>query len=134
MIANPIEFVMGSVAKADSSDGYIRDIRIKNHLALEAVLGSAATAADLALLAHTLHMSQALEAQRVSQGWGKDLSAGRAAVDAYALTGTMTDAQKSALLHAIAIHDAQLDHATVGNIERGLKYKERVTYGLQTRH
>lgn len=123
VVRNPVAYVLAGLTRADTGNGQVMAIRLRNHLALEAVLDGTSTVEDLSLLGHSFNMSLGLAKQRLGDDYRADLQAGADALKAFAGTGVRTDEGVRAISYALAVHDAQLDICTVQHIERGLKYK-----------
>lgn len=126
VLANPVAYVVESFTPVTQHDGYLVDLKIKNHGAMAALTQGRATRAEIDMLIAMSNMIEALW----TLGFGKEyeavMCAGQAALIAVGRRGLTTgkfilrSSEMSALNEMMDLHDAQMEVITVGDIERGI--------------
>lgn len=117
------------------------DLRIKNHAALDLLCTGKATKAHIDVLIGAFNMVEALARLRDEMGadWVKEIQQAQDALLAVARRGVATEhfickgPELVALKLAMEIHDAQLDAATVLDIERAVDLIEKEIRGGKAR-
>jgi hypothetical protein len=121
VMANPLAYVIASISKADTGAGEVRNLRLRNHMALEALRTGHATEEDFKLLAYAMDMTDGLARQHLGTDWLDEIAEGNTALAAAYQRGLCTGPQQHAINLAMQIHDAQLDVCTVQQLELGVK-------------
>jgi hypothetical protein len=104
------------------------DLRLKNHLAMESLRVGKATTNDIDMLIQAFNMTEALVRLRDDFGrdWSKEIRDAQDALLAMSRRGLETSrfickaSELVAMRLAIEIHDAQLDRATVKDLEMAM--------------
>lgn len=117
-------YVMSGLKKFDEVDVAI-DVRIKNHLAMESLRLGKATKDEVDVLIGTFNMVEGLCRlnEKFGQDWSKEIREGQDALLAMSRRGiesgrfVCTLAELAAMNLVMQIHDAQLDNATVKDVE-----------------
>jgi len=117
-------YVVSGMKKFDEISVAV-DLRIRNHSAIEALRLGRATRADMDTIIHAFNMTEGLMRQRedLGQDWRAEIGAGQDALLAVAKRGLERGSficrpeEWTALTLAMQIHDAQLDQATVKDLE-----------------
>lgn len=128
IIRNPIAYVMESMKPVTEHDNYLLDLKIRNSLAMKALLQGQATKADMTIL---IDMSNIVESLW-NLGFGKEYEgivvAGQTALlnIIHRATTTLrfvpTGEQIRALQDLLELHDAQMDVITIKDMERAVLY------------
>ena len=108
------------------------DLRLKNHLAMESLRLGKATKDDIDILIGSFNMTEALRRFRKDFGedWAKEIREGQDALLAMSRRGVETGKfvckldELSAMNLVMEIHDAQLDKATVKDLEMAIDIVE----------
>ena len=103
-------------------------VRIKNHAAMSSLVGGTGSSADVHVLISALNMTEALAVVRDELGadWKAEIRAGQNALHVMACRGVakgrflFTGPELNAINQAMEIHDAQLDAATVAELEQAM--------------
>ncbi len=122
-----VSYVLSGLKKFDEVSTAI-DLRIKNHAALEAVRKGDATKADIDVLIAAFNMAEAFTRLRDDLGadWAAEIREAQDALLELARRGVDQDhfvckgPELMALNLAMQVHDAQLDSATVLEVEKGV--------------
>lgn len=133
-------YVMSGIKKFDDVSVAL-DLRIKNHTALDLLCTGKATKAHIDVLIGAFNMVEALARLRDDMGadWVKEIKQAQDALLAVAQRGVATEhficrgPELVAIKLAMEIHDAQLDAATVLDIERALELIEKEIRGGKAR-
>lgn len=125
---NVVHYVLENISPVAKHESYLVDLKIKNSLAMQALLHGRADRGDMDAL---VAMSNVVEAL-VHLGFGKeyrDVSvAGRKAIvdivvrSVKLLRYTPTGTEIQALNALMELHDAQMDVITVKDMENAIKY------------
>ena len=135
-----MSYVMSGIKKFDDVSAAL-DLRIKNHAALDLLCTGKATKVHIDVLIGTFNMVEALARLRDDMGadWVKEIRQAQDALLAVAQRGVATEHficrghELVALKLAMEIHDAQLDAATVIDIEQALDLIEKEIRGGKAR-
>lgn len=117
-------YVMSGLKKFDEVEVAV-DVRIKNHLAMESLRLGTATKHDVDVLIGTFNMVEGLYRlnEKFGQDWSKEIREGQDALLAMSRRGLETgkfickSSELVAMNLVMEIHDAQLDKATVKDVE-----------------
>jgi hypothetical protein len=117
-------YVMSGLKKFDDVEVAI-DVRLKNHLAMEALRTGKATKDEVDVLIGTFNMVEGLCRlnQKFGQDWSKEIREGQDALLTMSRRGVesgrfvCTVPELAAMNLVMQIHDAQLDSATVKDVE-----------------
>ena len=104
------------------------DLRLKNHLAIEALRTGQATTKDIDVLIGAFNMAEALRRLRdeYGQDWAKEISDGQDSLLTVSRRGLESSrficraSELTAIRLVMEIHDAQLDKATVKDLEQAM--------------
>ena len=135
-----IAYVLSGLQKFDDVDTALT-LRLKNHSALDLLCTGKATKAHINILIGAFNMVEALARLRDEMGadWVKEIQQAQDALLAVARRGVATEhficrgPELVALKLAMEIHDAQLDAATVLDIERAVDLIEKEIRGGKAR-
>ena len=135
-----MSYVMSGIKKFDDVSASL-DLRIKNHAALDLLCTGKAAKAHIDVLIGAFNMVEALARLRDDMGadWVKEIRQAQDALLAVAQRGVATEHficrghELVALKLAMEIHDAQLDAATVIDIEQALDLIEKEIRGGKAR-
>ena len=133
-------YVMSGLKKFDDVSVAL-DLRIKNHAALDLLCTGKAAKAHIDVLIGAFNMVEALARLRDEMGadWVKEIRQAQDALLAVAQRGVATEhficrgPEMVALKLAMEIHDAQLDAATVLDIEQAVDLIEKEIRGGKAR-
>ena len=117
-------YVVSGMKKFDEISVAV-DLRIRNHSAIEALRLGRATREDMDTIIHAFNMTEGLMRQRedLGQDWQAEIRAGQDALLAVTRRGLERGSfvcraeEWTAMTLAMQIHDAQLDQATVKDLE-----------------
>jgi hypothetical protein len=117
-------YVMSGLKKFDEIEVAI-DVRIKNHLAMESLRKGEATKDEIDVLIGTFNMVEGLCRlnEKFGQDWSKEIREGQDALLTMSRRGLETGRfickshELVAMNLVMEIHDAQLDNATVKDVE-----------------
>ena len=130
-IANPMAYVMESVSFVAGQTTFIRDLHIRNHLAMTALTQGKATKSDMDLLIAMNNVVEALWRIGFGRGYESALLEGNAALLAVARRGAqsgrfvLTSEEMNALNTLMDLHDAQMDAITIGDLEKAIQIVRR---------
>lgn len=124
---DPIRYILEGM-KPMSQHPAVLDLRIKNHGAMTAVVKGTATRDDIDVLISALNMAEALVLVNPDLGsdWRGEISAAQDALYTMARRGAdknrflFTGPEMKAMNTAMDIHDAQIDKATVAQLEQAI--------------
>jgi hypothetical protein len=109
---------------------FLIDLRIKNHMAMAELTQGRATKVTMDLLIASVNMTEALYRLGLGTDYRKELNAGLASLHAVASRGASTGKfilraeEMKALNTVMELHDAQLEIATVKDIEKAVAIVE----------
>jgi hypothetical protein len=125
-IANPMAYVMESVSLVAGHTTFIRDLHIRNHLAMTSLTQGRATKSDIDLLIAMNNVVEALWRLGYGKGYEEVLKQGSAALLAVARRGAesgrfvLKSGEMNALNTLMDLHDAQMDAITIGDLEKAI--------------
>jgi hypothetical protein len=115
-------------------------LRIKNHSALTAVVQGKATRDDLDILIAAVNITEALALRGIGSDWHDEIRAAQDAVLTMTRRGLangdkflFTGPEMQAVNLAMEIHDAQIDQASVSDLERALDKVQEEIKGKRAR-
>jgi len=119
-----MEYIMSGLKKFDDVEVAI-DVRLKNHLAMEALRIGNATRDEVDVLIGTFNMVEGFCRlnEKFGRDWAKEIREGQDALLTMSRRGleadkfVCTDDELTAMNLVLQIHDAQLDTATVKDVE-----------------
>lgn len=121
-----IEHAISGVRPLTSVGSYFIDLKIKNHHALAQMTAGTATRSDVEILVAALNMAEALAKLRVGKDWMPEIEAGQEALRSMLIRATekkrflFTGPELNAVNLANDVHDAQLEAATVAELEKAI--------------
>jgi hypothetical protein len=126
-------WVKQGIAPMASHNEAVLALRIKNHSALASITKGIATRDDVDLLIAAINMTEALAMQGLGKDWREEITAAQAAVLTMARRGLakgdrflFTGPELTAVNLAMEIHDAQIDQASVLDLEKALDTVNRI--------
>mgnify|MGYP001194566019 CR=1 FL=1 len=131
VLLNPLGYVLESMSPLARHDSYLPDLKIKNHEALTALTKGVATRADIDVLITMGNVTEALFRLGFGAEYGTEVKAGLDSLRDVARRGADTHkfilraAEMSALNTLVELHDAQMDIATIKDMENALKLVDR---------
>ena len=131
MLANPVAFVCESVKPLAQHADHLIELKIKHHAAMAELTQGRAVRSDLDSLIAMSNMTEAMCRLGFGQAYRAIATAGQHALLAVCSRGAASGRfilraeEMSALNDLLELHDAQMDIATVGDIDRALKLIER---------
>jgi hypothetical protein len=102
-------------------------LRARNHGALKAMVDGQGTKAVASDLVGSINVAEALMGMGLGKDWQVEIHAGHAAIKAMCRRGhdrgrfLFTGEELTAVNLAMAVHDAQLDAATIKDLERAIE-------------
>jgi hypothetical protein len=125
VIMDPMAYVKESLSPVEAS--YLLALRIRNHAAMMALTQGKATRDDIDLMIAMANMTEALYrmglgrdyAEEVRQGLDALYEVGRRGASNYKFV--LRANEMGALNTLMELHDAQMDIATVGDVDRALR-------------
>lgn len=127
-----IEYVISGIKPLTSVGSYFIDLKIKNHHALAQMTQGQATRSDVEILVAALNMAEALAMLKVGNDWMAEIEAGQAALRSMLIRANdkrkflFTGPELNAVNLANDVHDAQLEAATVAQLEKAIGIVTRV--------
>ena len=136
IIANPVGYVMDSLTPVTKHETYLLDLKIKNSLAMQALLRGAATRVDIDTLVAMSNITEALQ----QFGFGKEFrdacTDGREAIIGITHRAVQrgrfvpTGPEIIKLNTLMELHDAQMEVINVKDMDRAIKYvTQRIASG-----
>jgi len=130
VLLDTMGWIKSGMQKVVDSEGgrTITQTRIKNHIAIEALRKGEATKDDISTLIEAFNVTEALAIKGIGAEYRAEIRAGQ---DAIYSIGTrakklgrfvIAGPELSAINTAMEIHDAQLDIATISELEAALDY------------
>lgn len=130
-----LEYAISGVRPLTSVGSYFIDLKIKNHHALAQMAQGVGTRTDVEALVAAFNMAEALAKLRVGSDWAKEIQAGQEALRSMLERAVekkrflFTGPELSAVNLVIEVHDAQLEAATVAQLEKAIGLVTRVCRG-----
>lgn len=125
-IANPMAYVMESVSFVSGQTTFIRDLHIRNHLAMTALTQGKAARPDMDLLIAMNNVVEALWRLGYGKGYEDVLKHGSAALLAVARRGAesgrfvLKSEEMNALNTLMDLHDAQMNAITISDLDKAI--------------
>ena len=125
VLQNPLDFVLSGFKPVRDLPGIYIDVQLKNRAALEQVRKGDATKEDIDMLIGAFNITEALAIMGKGHDWLEESHQGQAALLQRSRRGVangmrfiMTAKQWEALKLVMDLHEEQLAHATVHDIEK----------------
>jgi len=125
MLQNPLEFVLSGFKPLRDLPGVYLDVQLKNRTALEQVRKGDANKDDIDMLIGAFNITEALAIMGKGNDWLEEIRQGQDALLELSRRGVangmrfiMTAKQWEALKLVMDLHEEQLAHATVADIEK----------------
>ncbi len=125
VLQNPLEFVLSGLKPVRDLPGVYLDVQIKNREALDQVRRGLATKADIDMLIGAFNITEALAIMGLGSDWREEITQGQDALLDLSRRGVangmrfiMTAKQWELLKVVMDLHEEQLAHATVYDIEK----------------
>jgi hypothetical protein len=125
VLQNPLEFVLSGFKPVRDLPGVYIDVQIKNREALEQIRKGDATKENIDMLIGAFNITEALAIMGKGHDWLDEIKQGQDALLALSQRGVangmrfiMTARQWEALKLVMDLHEEQLAHATVHDIEK----------------
>ena len=125
VLQNPLEFVLSGFKPVRDLPGVYIDVQIKNREALEQIRKGNATKEDIDMLIGAFNITEALAIMGKGHDWLDEIRQGQDALLELSRRGVankmrfiMTARQWEALKLVMDLHEEQLAHATVHDIEK----------------
>jgi hypothetical protein len=125
VLQNPLEFVLSGFKPVRDLPGVYIDVQIKNREALEQIRKGDATKEDIDMLIGAFNITEALAIMGKGHDWLDEIKQGQNALFELSRRGVangmrfiMTARQWEALKLVMDLHEEQLAHATVHDIEK----------------
>jgi len=125
VLQNPLEFVLSGFKPVRDLPGVYLDVQIKNREALEQIRKGDATKENIDMLIGAFNITEALAIMGKGHDWLDEIKQGQDALLALSRRGVangmrfiMTARQWEALKLVMDLHEEQLAHATVHDIEK----------------
>ena len=112
-------------------------LRIKNHAALTSITKGTGTRDDIDILIASINITEALAMQGLGKDWRPEITAAQEAILTMTRRGIplgdkflFTGPELTAVNLAMEVHDAQIDQASVSDLERALdKVQQEIKAG-----
>ena len=127
LIMNPIAYVMEGMIPVAKHEGFLIDLKIKNHMALASLTQGRATRSDMDDLIAMGNVTEALSRMGFGKEHGDITQGGLNALHAVGKRGaainrfTLRAEEMGALNTLMELHDAQMEVITIKDMEQGLK-------------
>ena len=125
VLVNPMEYVLSGMRAVRDLPGVYLDVQLKNRAALEQVRKGNATKEDIDMLIGAFNITEALAIMGKGHDWLEEIHQGQDALLQLSRRGVangmrfiMTAKQWEALKLVMDLHEEQLAHATVHDIEK----------------
>ena len=125
VLQNPLDFVLSGFKPVRDLPGIYIDVQLKNRAALEQVRKGNATKEDIDMLIGAFNITEALAIMGKGHDWLEEIHQGQDALLQLSRRGVangmrfiMTAKQWEALKLVMDLHEEQLAHATVNDIEK----------------
>lgn len=125
VLQNPLEFVLSGMKAVRDLPGIYLSVQIKNRAALEQLRKGEATKEDIDMLIGAFNITEALATMGKGHDWLEEIRQGQDALLELSRRGVangmrfiMTAKQWEALKLVMDLHEEQLAHATVHDIEK----------------
>lgn len=125
VLQNPLDFVLSGFKPVRDLPGVYIDVQLKNRAALEQIRKGLATKEDIDMLIGAFNITEALAIMGKGHDWLEEIQQGQDALLQLSRRGVangmrfiMTAKQWEALKLVMDLHEEQLAHATVHDIEK----------------
>ena len=125
VLQNPLEFVLSGLKPVRDLPGIYIDVQLRNRTALEQIRKGIATKEDIDMLIGAFNITEALAIMGKGSDWLDEIKQGQDALLDLSRRGVangmrfiMTAKQWEALKLVMDLHEEQLAHATVYDIEK----------------
>ena len=125
VLQNPLDFVLSGFKPVRDLPGIYIDVQLKNRAALEQIRKGNATKEDIDMLIGAFNITEALAIMGKGHDWLEEIQQGQDALLQLSRRGVangmrfiMTAKQWEALKLVMDLHEEQLAHATVHDIEK----------------
>lgn len=125
VLQNPLDFVLSGFKPVRDLPGVYIDVQLKNRAALEQIRKGDATKEDIDMLIGAFNITEALAIMGKGHDWLEEIQQGQDALLQLSRRGVangmrfiMTAKQWEALKLVMDLHEEQLAHATVHDIEK----------------
>ena len=125
VLQNPLDFVLSGFKPVRNLPGIYIDVQLKNRAALEQIRKGLATKEDIDMLIGAFNVTEALAIMGKGHDWLEEIQQGQDALLQLSRRGVangmrfiMTAKQWEALKLVMDLHEEQLAHATVHDIEK----------------
>jgi len=131
VLLNPLGYVLESMLPLAKHDSYLINLKIKNHEALIALTTGVATRTDIDILINMGNITEAMYRLGFGAEYGNEVKDGLESLRSVARRGAesrrfiLRAVEMSALNALIELHDAQMDVATIKDMENALKLIDR---------
>lgn len=125
-IDDPLQYVLSGLVPVRAMTDISVSLRIQNHGALVALSKGCAKTHDITRLIDALNVSEALALGKIGAEYAGEIAEGQAALKAIGARGRaesrylLRGPELSALNVAVEVHDAQLEVATVNDMEKAI--------------
>lgn len=120
-------WIKEGMAPITTHDQAVLDLRIKNHAALTSITKGTGTRHDIDILIAAVNMTEALAMNGIGQDWRPEITAAQNSILSMAQRGIakgerflFTGPELNAVNLAMEVHDAQIDKASVADLEKAL--------------
>lgn len=130
ILANPVGYVLESLTPLVKHDDALVNLKVKNHYAMASLTQGRATKMDMDVLINMANMTEALYRLGFGTEYKDIIAQGNSALLAVSRRGAesnrfiLKSEEMRALNELTELHDAQLEVATVKDIERGIALVE----------
>jgi hypothetical protein len=131
VLSNPLGYVIEGMASVTSYGDYLLDLSIKHHNALALLVKGEATKANIDTLISGANMTEALLRLDLGQAYADEMRKGQDALYAVASRGAVSGRfilkgeEMQAINMLFELHDAQMNIATIKDIERAIDIVEK---------
>ena len=131
VIANPVGFVLESIKPVRAHEQYLLDLKIKNSMAMKALLRGEATRDDMDTLIAMSNITEALHKLGFGKEYGEACVGGREAIIGISYRAVQhgrfvpTGPEITKLNTLMELHDAQMDVITIKDMENALTYAKQ---------
>lgn len=126
VILDTMQWVKQGMKTIDQTGPTATSLRLKNHLALEAMLKGDGTTDDIDVLIACFNVAEALAMRKLGQEYRAEITAAQDAILAMSQRGIkvkrflFTGPEMQAVRTGMDVHNAQLDVCTVADLEKAL--------------
>ena len=133
VLQNPLEFVLSGLKPVRDLPGIYIDVQLRNRTALEQIRKGIATKEDIDMLIGAFNITEALAIMGKGSDWLDEIKQGQDALLDLSRRGVangmrfiMTAKQWEALKLVMDLHEEQLAHATVYDIEKAHDFVQTI--------